>query len=631
MPLRIPKYVQVENFRLSIFYRLMQVGIIVPLIMYFFATEQYSKPLSLTDHIHIDTTVRGWQDPALLAKLAADKASEPWCKSPSDYNFVGDFLSNEQDPNLYDFQFKGHRCATVCGATNKDSDCLHPPDIWMKEGQNEYLLLTSMRDTFYHPNGTNSAKAFLLPFAESLALAFKISYRELDKTVFRTGHTARPVAGNVLSSSDFQRPTKFVSSCGKGFKEIAPGADLVLSVPELFSLVCMEGYLDEIHASAGRNFMSGAKNPIGALGRIVGAEITISVYVDANSKEAEVKATLSPLAFVGGSRSEAFVENGATSLRFRQYNGIRIRFVSDGLQTVFDINNVILNISALVVYLSLPLIFIKFFAVYGLGHLSKIYKDVVYSKFSIAKEVGAMGARLMGSSATFHQLEDVADANGDGICNDPGISRERMKEQIKDVLQHRGNTIDENEMQQFVELAFAECDTGEDFIDHHRSFCSNMILAIKDFVDIDTHHEMDASGDSGVATINIDEFNTAFLAAFPISFDSVVKLFDKDRKQNCLERFFMPGKLNDALLAAKLIEMQKRDSVSPTASPSLVGSVGAAGAGSASAASAEVALRSSANPRTGEIPGVLPQPKSPKKLQKKVFPDEGDSETEDWS
>jgi len=119
MPLRIPKYVQVENFRLSIFYRLMQVGIIVPLIMYFFATEQYSKPLSLTDHIHIDTTVRGWQDPALLAKLAADKASEPWCKSPGDYNFVGDFLSNEQDPNLYDFQFKGHRCATVCGATNK--------------------------------------------------------------------------------------------------------------------------------------------------------------------------------------------------------------------------------------------------------------------------------------------------------------------------------------------------------------------------------------------------------------------------------------------------------------------------------------------------------------------------------
>jgi len=566
MPLRIPKYVQIENFRLSMFYRFMQVGIVVPLVLYFFLSEQYSMALQLKEHIFLGHSVRGWPNPTVLEQVAVEKAAEPWCKNPSDYDFLGDFLG-AYDMLVADFNFVGHRCASVCTQANSADHCIHPPETWMTD-RSQVLLLTSVRDTLYQQDGSSVSKALILPFADFLSVAFKVSYQELDKGLVRFGHRPRESTGKVFTSNDFNLATKFESSCYNAegvmetrvVKEIPPGDDLSLTVPELFQLACNEGYLDNIQDGAGKNLHPGAKHANGALGRIVGAEFTVSVFINADENSATVKATLNPLSFVGGSSNSYVDRNGSSTFRHRQYNGIRVRFNADGVQTVVDINNVVLNVSALVVYVTLPIIMIKFFAVYCLGHLSTIYYKVVYSKFNIARECGATATRLMGSTQTFHQLEDVTDADGDGVHGDTGISRKVMKAYIKDVLQYRKTVLDENEMQQFVELAFNEVDVEEhDELEHDpKSVVSTIKAMIIDFFDIDAHKGSKDTKNLGPQCINIDEFTNATHSAFPISFESVVTLFDKDRSQSFLERMFTPDKLKSALKKAKLTELMKR-------------------------------------------------------------------------
>jgi hypothetical protein len=554
-------------------------------------------PLPLKEHIFIDQAVRGWQNPTVLESAAAEQAKTPWCTNPHDYNFVADFLDKHDFLSDYDFQFTNHKCAAICSHSTVDREsCMHPPETWIKEGKNELMLLTAVRDRIYHANGTAESKAFLLPFAEFLSVAFKISYEELDRTILRLGHTARSVTGRVLKSADFAYPTKFISSCGETIKEISPGEDLVLSVPELFALVCHKGYLDAIQPSAGTNLASGAKYATGALGRIVGVEIAVSIFINDDTRSAEVSARLIPVTFVGGTKSETFREGDGIKMRLREYNGIRVRLTSDGIQTVFDLNNVILNVSALVVYLSLPIIIIKFFAVYGLGHLSKIYRGVVYSKFNIAVECGAMATRLMGSSATFHQLEDVADANGDGILGDTGISRKVMKAYVTDVMQHRGKTLDAEEISQFVELAFNEVDIDIN-PEAADTAWGNIKAAIIDYLDIDATHHHKNEDRLGPACINIDEFNMAFHSAFPISFDSVVKLFDKDRRQSFLERAFTPDKLKQALTKAKFEKFEHGDDDDDDSGPSpQVGSIVIGGSQDASVGEEEsTGLRDSAD------------------------------------
>jgi len=193
MPLRIPKYAQIDNFRLSMFYRTMQVGIVLPLVAYFFVAEQYSLGISLKNEIFTSQTVRGWANPTVLATVAAEKMAQPWCKTPADFDFVGDFLGEYDFLNDYDFRFVGGKCAKVCSQATVASgqSCLHPPETWMQESKDSLLLLTSVRDTFYEDNGTSTSEALLLPFADYLSVAFKLSYGELDKTLFKVGHEAR--------------------------------------------------------------------------------------------------------------------------------------------------------------------------------------------------------------------------------------------------------------------------------------------------------------------------------------------------------------------------------------------------------------------------------------------------------
>merc|ERR1719482_1862925 len=126
-------------------------------------------------------------------------------------------------------------------------------------------------------------------------------------------------------------------------------------------------------------------------------------------------------------------------------------------------------------------------------------------------------------------------------------------------MQYRNQDLDETELQQFVELAFNEVDTEDIRKEVPHGWFGAIKAMVIDAFDIDATAKEKLTESVGSAPcINIDEFNKAFHSAFPISFDSVVKLFDKDRKQSCMERLFMPDKLKHALGKAKQIELAKR-------------------------------------------------------------------------
>jgi len=178
------------------------------------------------------------------------------------------------------------------------------------------------------------------------------------------------------------------------------------------------------------------------------------------------------------------------------------------------------------VLMGLPKVLILFFTITFLGHFSKIYKGVIEEEFSIVEQVGGMATRLMSNSATFVDLE----ANGsDGGS---GISKVRMRERLRESLKHRGELLDHDEVESFVNFCFravSSSNEGKKRIRPSKSFLLDALGASQMDGD-DTHKDQ----------IDIDCFSKACASLDKISFEAVVKLFDRDRRVHFLERVFMP-------------------------------------------------------------------------------------------
>merc|ERR1719329_897439 len=74
---------------------------------------------------------------------------------------------------------------------------------------------------------------------------------------------------------------------------------------------------------------------------------------------------------------------------FRERYGVLV-VCRDG-RTFFrypDVNVMIVNVTSILVFLAIPMRVVAFFAVNFLGHLSTIYKRVLYEEFSISKSCG---------------------------------------------------------------------------------------------------------------------------------------------------------------------------------------------------------------------------------------------------
>jgi len=197
----------------------------------------------------------------------------------------------------------------------------------------------------------------------------------------------------------------------------------------------------------------------------------------------------------------------------------------------WDLTSILLNLTSAIVMLSLPTVIIRFLALNCLGELSKIYRNVIVQQFDITEQCGAVAVRLMANSVPFVRLADAVVENGTS-----GISLRRLKERMMSALHMDGGMLDELE------------------IDRMACFCFHQALQLSrqkknpgfgiDLEDCSVKccRSVDELPDDS-EVMDCNSFSTAMTRNETMQLDSIVQLFDANRKVPCVERLFTPGSL----------------------------------------------------------------------------------------
>lgn len=328
--------------------------------------------------------------------------------------------------------------------------------------------------------------------------------------------------------------TVLVNAGGKVARVLPASPSIDISIWELLELTGNPDLLNGYRDLAGDNMMPGGR-PGGPSPRIAGMEIRIviecfsppSVYLsqfEIDDDVGDVACTMSPQL---SSKAwtywwqQQFVGAG---VRYRYTHGVRIRIETRGKFDFVDFNSIYLNCVSIMVLMALPGKVIYYLTMYGLGHMSSIYRRVICTDFDIIEQVAGMTTRLMANSTSFVHLQDI---HGKDI-NHSGVSKHRMAERIVRVM-HKKHQLDEVEVSNFVQFCFDIMQTEEKE--------TNLLRKASSFI---SQLKQSSSSQSLTEMINMDRFSNAVMSAEPISFDDVVDLFDKHRKHSIMERMFFP-------------------------------------------------------------------------------------------
>lgn len=161
--------------------------------------------------------------------------------------------------------------------------------------------------------------------------------------------------------------------------------------------------------------------------------------------------------------------------------------------------------------------------------------------------------RLLANKMSFGLLKDVDSSQG------AGISRERMRTHVLELLARRGDVLDAEEVEHMVNFCFRAVSESK----HDIRASSNETFVSKAMEELfeglgklqyELHEEigfrnrkanLPSTIDSKM--VDVDSWEIACSSAEPMSFENFVKLFDKDRRKTVFESFFMPRRLKQCL------------------------------------------------------------------------------------
>jgi len=208
------------------------------------------------------------------------------------------------------------------------------------------------------------------------------------------------------------------------------------------------------------------------------------------------------------------------------------------------------------VFFQVPKVVIIVIGLWLCGHVSDIYRHVVYRHFSITAEAAAMSMRLLEHEVAFNDLEAL-DANGGRLGV---IDKDVIAQSICHLMSRRGNTLDILEMQQMIEFCINTVNSA--FKVDEPTKDSGFRIIVQDVFESVTTIVSDLKETFGYVSadeahdvsVDVDKFASACSTVEPINFDSLVKLFDKDRRRSLMESFFTPVRLKSSLKRARRVE-----------------------------------------------------------------------------
>jgi len=518
--LSFEKRVEIQNPRLTAAYYFLLAATVLAILSKLAYNREYAAQVQMGSYIRQTM----WTVKPSRAKLEAlweEKQKEPLCANPERFDYWWDVEDQ--------WKFENHSCLGLCPAGQARIDCISDMELDLLEGQAQVFILTQMQETNLQPTAesidTGKTKNFFLPYTEAMGVGLTYSYDmpELRSKLMWDNRISRSAASN---ENIF---TVILDSNGKVWRELKPSTSVKLTIPEIFFLSGEPNILDEHQPSAGPNAKPGAQHVDGPIARLTGLEVVIDIECrrllfwrsesDWDGPVCHMTVRRGRQLWSSAEQYDTFAMNGGT--RHRLYHGVRVRCRSHGVVEFIDFNSIFLNLVSIIVLMRIPKTIILVFACTFLGHVSKIYKDVIVEKFNLADEIGGITTRLMASGVSFVGLTDGAGK---------GISVHRVRERLRAALKHRRGTLDEDEVDHLVAFCFNS-------VKRHHSLTEGPLS--KSFLfEVMGRDEEPESED--LKAINVDDYNVACCSSERICLEDIVVLFDRHRSIKYLERVFMP-------------------------------------------------------------------------------------------
>lgn len=217
--------------------------------------------------------------------------------------------------------------------------------------------------------------------------------------------------------------------------------------------------------------------------------------------------------------------------RDRTMYGAHIKFRKMGKFAFFNPQAIITGITIFFLWMQVPLVLATWFTSTVLGQLSNIYGRVLFQELNLTTACKGLAARLVAHSASFMDLYDKAPSSTEGgdATKDVGMSKKRILQRFRDFLE-TSESIDDRELQNFV-----------DFL--HDGLKQLKVQGDNEPADFDPKDED--------TLITLQDFCTACASNEPLKFESLVRLFDKDRTLGFIEAFFLDSDIKSLHAAAK--------------------------------------------------------------------------------
>mmetsp|Transcript_86123 Transcript_86123/g.252002 ORF Transcript_86123/g.252002 Transcript_86123/m.252002 type:complete len:843 (-) Transcript_86123:98-2626(-) len=505
-----PKFVCINNPRLALLYWVVTIIVMGIAIISFAYNENYLGRMKADAEVFA-TSWRLARPMREILSAANGDMNRPHCVTPgsSDYAYGS-------------VNYTGITCAPICSA-GASQPCVTPGELYhVKYGRDFFFPTLFVEETFDATMGNISRSNHFVPAVEGSILAFshqytlkKASQKISEAPSFESGHSSDADVDQFN-----QVLTVLLGRDGTEVQRWPAGQAIVLTMGEIFQHVKLAEYSDEVSRMDLDSKYSRVDEDIidepqdaGVSVRVSGATIYADLHytnegackpstgdsrVYVNDHAGKVACmTLRGIRHFVSDRVEMVLDEDGSS-KIRQYNGIRIEFRTTGEFTYLDGTALSFAITTLLVWYQIPLLLIYIFITTVLGKLSEIYSRVIHQSMSIKEAVTGLGSRLVGHSSAYL---DLAESGADGI------DKMRMIERFRKIFADN-EELDDDEVVKLV-----------DYI--HDSM---------------TGQAKDEEAPN--SKVLIEHFCASATSNEPLSFGSIVHIFDQDRSTAALEGIF---------------------------------------------------------------------------------------------
>eukprot|EP00418_Pyrodinium_bahamense_P008092 CAMPEP_0179103266 /NCGR_PEP_ID=MMETSP0796-20121207/47839_1 /TAXON_ID=73915 /ORGANISM="Pyrodinium bahamense, Strain pbaha01" /LENGTH=839 /DNA_ID=CAMNT_0020801167 /DNA_START=1 /DNA_END=2520 /DNA_ORIENTATION=+ len=505
MAVYFPKYVCLNNPRLAIVYYILVFVIMGIAFFQFMSQERYNALIPVGGQ----ASITSWRIPRTATELKEameGDASQPVCASPGQFDYEYGFES-----------YTNISCAELC-SQGGPVPCLTPGELYALEGHASIFY-----PTFFREEGDAGGSNRFVPGVGSSRLAFTHRYW-VDQPSTKLQKYPDMAEGHSADDASLQQDQLLTVLLGRDgeIKKRWPGGEVItMTLDEMIEATKLAEFSDTVSkVSLDSKYTRVDEDIIDDVGdqgvtvRLSGMTLivdlkytnTLECQLDRGSPTIKVTEWTGKVCCMSIKGIRNWVRHEVSSVTdlsgrsvTRTYHGVRIHFRSRGEFASLNGAALFDGLTTLLIWAQIPLVIIYYFVITVLGRLSEVYSRVIHQSMSIKEACTGLASRLVGYSSAFL---DVLDVGGESL------NRARMVERFRLVFQD-SEDLDDMEIVKLVDYIYTGMLGKEGASDPERS-----------------------------AQVCIQDFCHCCASNEPLSFNSLVSIFDKDRKLGVIESLF---------------------------------------------------------------------------------------------